>query len=256
MAIPIAREVAAGADLLAPQVMSRVGQAWMGWAHDAPDVGSHTRRVLQAAANVARYPGMTHDALHAASHDIHVRTGHTGGNGCLMRTAPVALAYPDDRERTALAAAQYAALTHWDPDAVNACVLWVELIRLAVKWGGLLPDDALLALEARDRPFFAALLDDARDADPATWTHTNGEAVDALRTAWACVTGYRDAPSAAAALRAAVRAGGDTDTTAAITGGLVGALHGYSALPPEWDRIVHGWPGTTLASLPTVILGW
>ncbi len=254
MAVPIAREVAAGADLLAVQTMSRVGGAWMAWAVDAPDVGSHTRRVLQAAANQDRYPGPTSAALHAASRDIHTRTGHTGGNGCLMRTAPVALAYPDDRDQAHEAAAQYASLTHWDQDAVHACVLWVELIRLAVKYGALLPDDALLTLEPALRPRFGSLLDSALGTSPYQWTDTNGGAVDAMRTAYACVTLHRDDP--VEALRAAVRAGGDTDTTAAITGGLVGALHGFSALPAEWDRLVHGWPGLHLADLPTVILDW
>ena len=38
-------------------------------------------------------------------------------------------------------------------------------------------------------------------------------------------------------------AGHDTDTVAAIAGELLGALHGASAVPAEWRRRVHGWPG-------------
>ena len=42
---------------------------------------------------------------------------------------------------------------------------------------------------------------------------------------------------------AAVRAGDDTDTVAAIAGGLLGAAYGASAVPLEWRVRLHGWPG-------------
>jgi hypothetical protein len=45
------------------------------------------------------------------------------------------------------------------------------------------------------------------------------------------------------ALERAVRAGHDTDTVAAIAGALLGARWGSSAVPGEWRRVVHGWPG-------------
>jgi ADP-ribosylglycohydrolase len=44
-------------------------------------------------------------------------------------------------------------------------------------------------------------------------------------------------------LQAAVRGGGDTDTVAAIAGGLLGAAYGASAVPDEWRAALHGWPG-------------
>ena len=34
----------------------------------------------------------------------------------------------------------------------------------------------------------------------------------------------------------------DMDTVAAIAGALLGARWGASAIPEEWQRIVHGWP--------------
>ena len=37
--------------------------------------------------------------------------------------------------------------------------------------------------------------------------------------------------------------GGDTDTVAAIAGGLLGAAYGTSVVPAEWRRLLHGWPG-------------
>jgi hypothetical protein len=44
-------------------------------------------------------------------------------------------------------------------------------------------------------------------------------------------------------LDAAVRSGNDTDTVAAIGGGLLGAAYGASALPADWRCVLHGWPG-------------
>ncbi|MDZ7262559.1 MAG: ADP-ribosylglycohydrolase family protein, partial [candidate division KSB1 bacterium] len=45
------------------------------------------------------------------------------------------------------------------------------------------------------------------------------------------------------ALGAAVAAGHDTDTVAAIAGALLGARWGAAALPGEWTGMLHGWPG-------------
>jgi hypothetical protein len=45
------------------------------------------------------------------------------------------------------------------------------------------------------------------------------------------------------ALESAVRGGGDTDTVAAIAGGMLGARWGVTAIPSEWRRRVFGWPG-------------
>ncbi len=46
-----------------------------------------------------------------------------------------------------------------------------------------------------------------------------------------------------------MRAGGDTDTTAAIAGGLLGARWGVSAVPARWRRKLHGWPGLNAKAL-------
>ncbi|MDO5500794.1 MAG: ADP-ribosylglycohydrolase family protein, partial [Propionibacteriaceae bacterium] len=70
--------------------------------------------------------------------------------------------------------------------------------------------------------------------------------VSALQAAYAAVIlGMRAEPGARVrtGLVAAVRAGHDTDTVAAIAGGALGALCGLAAIPPEWRSAVHGWPG-------------
>ena len=53
----------------------------------------------------------------------------------------------------------------------------------------------------------------------------------ALQAAWSAIRRTSTLPDG---LAAAVRAGDDTDTVAAIAGALLGARHGASAVPPEW----------------------
>lgn len=46
------------------------------------------------------------------------------------------------------------------------------------------------------------------------------------------------------AVEGVIALGGDTDTTGAITGGLLGAALGETAIPPEWIRGIAEWPRT------------
>ena len=66
---------------------------------------------------------------------------------------------------------------------------------------------------------------------------SSGYVVDTLEAALWCVLttdNYRDC-----VLRA-VNLGEDTDTVAAVAGGLAGALYGYDAIPKEWlDTLIH-----------------
>ena len=75
----------------------------------------------------------------------------------------------------------------------------------------------------------------------------NGFTVRALQAAWAAITStdHHDGSPLhlQRALTAAVQAGDDTDTVAAIAGALLGARYGASAVPFRWRRQVHGWPG-------------
>lgn len=46
------------------------------------------------------------------------------------------------------------------------------------------------------------------------------------------------------AVQAVIRCGGDTDTTAALVGGIVGAAVGKAGIPEEWQRALWEWPRT------------
>jgi ADP-ribosylglycohydrolase len=105
MALVIARAAAAGADLRTAPAQDMMTASWADWAQDARDVGAQARAVLSAARN-----GTAAEAL-AAARDLHERTGLTAGNGSLMRTAPVALAFLGDPGGLSEAAAAVSALT-------------------------------------------------------------------------------------------------------------------------------------------------
>lgn len=77
-----------------------------------PDIGNQTRAILGAVG-----PEPSSGTMTATAYDLHVRTAHTGGNGSLMRTAPVALPHLADPDAVAEAARRVGAMTHFDPHA-------------------------------------------------------------------------------------------------------------------------------------------
>jgi ADP-ribosylglycohydrolase/predicted protein tyrosine phosphatase len=244
MAVPIAQAAARGADLRDEAVLDEIVAAWITWARTAADVGVQTRAVLAEAER----NGGTAAAARAAAQALHERTGKSAGNGSLMRTAPVALAYLHNEAAAAEAARALSQLTHWDDDAGEACVLWTLAIRHAVLTGALDARIGLPALPAARRDRWAALLDDAEQRQPRDFAR-NGWVVEALQGAWSSIHGAIAAHGAGAGaalvdtLERAVRGGRDTDTVAAIAGGLVGAAFGASAVPSAWRRVLHGHPG-------------
>lgn len=264
MAIVIARIAATGADLLSRDAQDRIAGLWMGWAAGAKDVGTQTRAVFRAARRASDANDWPMDSVYCrgSAEELHQRTGRTAGNGSLMRTAPVALAYLDDEAGLVEAAASISSLPYHDraetdgdqrrrvqgnPEAGEACVLWCLAIRHAVLTGKLDVRRGLRRLPEDRAEVWAARLDEAESHSPAHFTR-NGWVVQALQAAWSAIAGTADADRAhkadhlRLALEAAVRGGRDADTVAAIAGGLLGAAYGACAVPAEWRRVLHGWP--------------
>ncbi|VXA97040.1 ADP-ribosylglycohydrolase family protein [Curtobacterium flaccumfaciens] len=236
MAVPILRTVARG-DPASESALDGLVAAWAAWSVDAPDVGIQTRNVLSGlearTASVAR----------AAARREHDSKGRSAGNGSLMRTAPLVLAFlrgdVGEEERLAAAARVISDLTHYESDAGDACVLWCAAIRHAVLTGEL---DLLRGIDLLDldrRRLWVERIVTAEHSQPVDFTESNGWVVSALQAAYAAV---KHSSSLDDALIRAVRTGNDTDTVAAIAGGLAGALYGASSLPAEWRELLHGWP--------------
>ncbi len=253
MGMPILRAVAEGQDLLDESSQDGIGRAWAIWARTAPDVGIQTSAVLNGAV-LNGASDATAAQLRERARLQHERDGRSGGNGSVMRTAPVGFAYlakPDGLERVARAANEIAALTHWEDDARDAAALWSGMIHLAVRDGGFEVAQALDVLSEPARARWDGLLGEADGADPDSF-QKNGWVVHAVQAAWAAIrAGGLDPADRAThtpeafrqALNQAVDIHNDTDTVAAIAGGLAGALVGAQAIPLGWTRRLHGWGG-------------
>ncbi|WAM13666.1 MULTISPECIES: ADP-ribosylglycohydrolase family protein [Rhodococcus] len=248
MAVAIAEVAATGVDIGQGAGLDAVAAQFVRWIDsNPPDVGNQTRAVLSVRDGSAA-------AMQGRARSI---TGRKGGNGSLMRTAPVALAYLDDAEACVEAAYQIGALTHDDRRAGEACQLWSYAIRHAVLFGtfdGV--REYLQVAPAGVGEYWGPLLDQAERGTPAEFPK-NGWVVHALQTAWWAITGADDSgpQQLRFALERAVRAGNDTDTTAAIAGGLLGARWGASAVPDRWRRMLHGWPGYSAEDLERLAVG-
>lgn len=266
MAVAIAEVLASGADVAVDAAADDVADGFLRWYADGPaDIGVQTSRVLGWTARRGS-EGMSVSRVMREQAMVYARSNpRSAGNGALMRTSPVALAHLADRERAAEAARLVAALTHADPLAGDSCVLWTEAIRVAVTEAEIHVRAGLDLLPASRRGQWSQWLDDATDVErnraesvPGARFVPNGFTVTALQAAVAAVLTTPvpdDVPCLHLqhALHAAVRIGDDTDTVAAIAGGLLGARWGASAVPWRWRRAVHGWPGTDGARLVDLV---
>jgi len=159
------------------------------------------------------------------------------GNGSLMRASTSAVYFAGAAQEVTMdAARRIAALTHGDRAAWEGTAIFHELIR--VTFEGIDPVAALADVLTRVHPDhrgrYAAVL--APDWHPDRATEFNGAVWPCLGSAvWA----LRTTDSFERAIRAAIDLGGDTDTVAAVTGGIAGAYYGLDAIPTHWSRSLH-----------------
>jgi len=223
MAICIARVAATGTDLTSVAARDDVATAFEAWrANGASDIGNQTRAVLRGAA---QQTGSSSQRLLSASAVVHRRSGRSAGNGALMRTGVVGLTGLFDRDHTAASARALAELTQYDWVAGDSAVLWSEAVRVAVVHGRLDLAGGLDLIPAERQGLWRTWVREATGAEPKLF-NPNGYTVTALQAAWAAITstdrGDGSPIHLQRGLQAAVKAGDDTDTVAAIAGGLLG----------------------------------
>lgn len=240
--------------LLADDALDAVARNFRDWYEtNPPDIGNQTRAVLGRGG-----PAPTSARLRQAAAQFSAENPCSSGNGSLMRTAPVALAHLGDPDEIVRAAAAVSELTHADPHAVQACVLWSLAIDRAVRDQVLDVRSGLEFFDDEVREQWEGLIDEAEQGPPSRFT-SNGWVVRALQAAWSAIHHTpvpEDDPGRhlADSLVAAIRIGEDTDTVAAIAGGLLGARWGSSAVPARWREMCHGYPGRTADDLVELAL--
>jgi ADP-ribosylglycohydrolase len=239
MAIAIMQAWTNHGNITSTEAQDSLVRIWKEWAKTAPDVGVQTRQVLMSLKEE------TAEEANLASEALHRTTGRSGGNGSLMRTAPLAfLKLPD--EEVAKVVTQISKLTHYDDDAAHACIIWVFAIRHAVSTGYLDFEPGFEFIPEEVKGKWRAFLKEAEENLPVHFEN-NGWVVAAFKAAASAVMiGQHDYVKG---IEAAIRAGFDTDTVAAIAGSLLGALSGAEALPQEWKEILHGWPDSDFEDL-------
>ena len=177
----------------------------------------------------------------------------SNGNGSLMRILPLAFTDCTDDEIRAVSG-----ITHAHHISKEACVIYVDLIRKYLGQfddGDARPDagrdvcsdakatkslaDVIREIPKMDPPFDRlCMLDELEEAD----IESTGYVVHTLEAALWCILQADKEPDDggryARCLLRAVNLGDDTDTTAAVAGGLAGIIYPIDGIPQYWiDRI-------------------
>ncbi|HEX3769233.1 MAG TPA: ADP-ribosylglycohydrolase family protein [Polyangiaceae bacterium] len=178
------------------------------------------------------------------------------GSGGAVRTVAVACAYHDDLALVAALAEEAAGLTHAHPLGRAGAVVHAVAVARMVGSSDARADLGTVVNAMRDHPLVSgtpmgAKLEKVRDlldtsAEPRAGVEALGNGVVADEAVPLALFSFlRWAPDFEAVVRNTVLCGGDTDTIAATSGALCGALIGESALPTRWlDRLESGPKGT------------
>ena len=241
----------------AGQPVALVANAYQRWLHTqcgktgVPDVDIDGWLIGNKELFASRVPGDSClDALSAMRTAGERARNRSKGCGSVMRVAPVGLfcarevgTSPDRAARRALElGCDTAALTHGHPTGQVAAGAFAALIALVVRDTPL--RDALArikpwvekrplaaeTLTALERAESAAAAGSATPADVASlgegWT-----ADEALAISVFCALA---APDFETGVRLAVNHDGDSDSTGALAGNLLGAVHGLDSIPRRW----------------------
>ncbi len=162
----------------------------------------------------------------------------SAGNGTLMRILPLALWHDGSDEELVRMAMEHSGLTHAHPACLICCAiacLWARYLACQVDQPFEVACDKVKAL-VREKPALVValgLVNAWRSKEPTG----TGFVVDTLLSARHALefgADYKDV------IRRSILLGNDTDTTAAVAGGLAGIKYGVEALPEDWLILLRG----------------
>ena len=186
---------------------------------------------------------------------VEAKRNHSKGCGGIMRVAPIAVNYQADMEKLDMEAAQLAAITHGHSLGYMPAAVLVHVInRIVFPPEGRKMSLKEIVLEARDTaakifagdphlPELTAIIDravmlaEAGSENDLDNIHKLGEgwvAEETLGISLYCALKYQDDFSAG--VIASVNHKGDSDSTGAVTGNILGALLGYGAIEDKWKQ--------------------
>lgn len=179
---------------------------------------------------------------------------YSAGNGPAMRSAIIGAYFVDQPEKIESFVEASTRITHTDPKAlvgalaIAYCAAYAtspdtaleRLRELSTRepetWPKIL-DQLEVSLEKNEsvETFYAHFADSAKGVTGYIY-HT----VPVALYAW--FKAYRSQASFETALTSVLNMGGDTDTTGAIAGSILGATHGKAKFPKGWIAGIHDWP--------------
>jgi ADP-ribosylglycohydrolase len=156
-------------------------------------------------------------------------------NGSLMRISPLGIFGARCPEQAAEWARADSRLTHPNPICQDSCAVFVSALATAIGSGASAQACHEAALAECRQPEVRTALETARDSAPADYLTQQGWVLIAVQNAFYQLL---HAPSLEQGVIDTVMRGGDTDTTAAIAGALLGSVHGRAAIPERWSAAI------------------
>jgi ADP-ribosyl-[dinitrogen reductase] hydrolase len=198
--------------------------AW--YRTDPPGMSDHMRQVLGSVEGGS-------DAYRATSAQ-HFGGGVTSGNGALMRTTPIGIAFAGHEGALRDATLADAALTHFDPLAGKVALLHNQVLSWVLTGGVQLAFNELKDPEWLDDRIEDVVIPATSGVLGYATALSREEPGSALASIAIALAAFFNADDFEQGLVWAVNLGGDADTNGAVTGALLGARLGTAAIPPRW----------------------
>jgi ADP-ribosyl-[dinitrogen reductase] hydrolase len=175
-------------------------------------------------------------------HEAGGKVENSNGNGSLMRILPMAYCHRSLTLGELLARVHdVSAITHAHARSQMACGIYISIAVALLE--GADPQTAYLqALQdiqtiysvrefLLEKPHFGRIFTGEIAKLPVEEINSGGYVIDTLESSLWCLL---NSSSYSEAVLKAVNLGGDTDTTAAVTGGLAGIYYGVENIPQKW----------------------
>jgi ADP-ribosylglycohydrolase len=168
---------------------------------------------------------------------------NSNGNGSLMRILPIVMYVKDISIRKQFEIIwQVSALTHYHIRSAIACLIYIRFAENLMNgmtkhesYQKMQQDIALFFTEypisPEEQKLFERIIVHSIDTYSINEINSSGYVLDSLEASLWCLlknNNYKDT------VLAAVNLGNDTDTIAAIAGGLAGILYGFESIPSNW----------------------
>ncbi|MHC5935193.1 ADP-ribosylglycohydrolase family protein [Nostoc sp.] len=175
-------------------------------------------------------------------HQAGGKVENSNGNGSLMRILPMAYCHRNLTLGELLARVHdVSAITHAHARSQMACGIYIS-IAVALLEGADLQTAYLQGLQdiqtiysvrefLLEKPHFGRVFSGEIAKLPVEEINSGGYVIDTLESSLWCLL---NSSSYSEAVLKAVNLGGDTDTTAAVTGGLAGIYYGVENIPQKW----------------------